>query len=147
MKSLTNVVSTVLIILLIAISVVANENENVAEYRHESMEAVEVHFKSIRQILDGEIPFKNHLSMHVNALADYADIMPDLFAEGSEGGEALDKIWEEDEQLKFSKLITAFIGAMQSLKTVVDEDDTDALQNAVRNVGNSCRDCHRSYRE
>ena len=145
MNTRTNIVSTVLIILLIAISVVANEE--IAEYRHESMEAVEVHFKSIRKIVDGEVPFENHLPMHVNALVDYADMLPDLFTEGSEGGEALDKIWEEDEEMNFLKSINNFKGAMYRLKEAVDEDDSDALQDAVRDVGNSCRGCHRNYRE
>lgn len=145
MRSRTNAVSTVLIVLLIATSVAANEK--IAEYRHHSMEAVEVHFKSIRDILGGEVPFEDHLSKHVDALVGYADMMPDLFAEGSEGGEALDKIWDEEEQEKFSEAITAFKDAMQALKKVVDDDDSDAIPGAVRDVGNACRDCHRSYRE
>ena len=145
MNQRTNIVSTVLIVLLIATAVVANEK--IAEYRHISMEAVEVHFKSIRQILDDEIPFESHLSMHVNALADYAEIMPDLFTEGSEGGEALDRIWDENEEQDFLKAMNNFKGATQNLKNVVDEDDSDAIPNAVRVVGNSCRGCHRRYRE
>ena len=145
MNKRTNIVSTVLIVLLIATAVVANEK--IAEYRHISMEAVEVHFKSILQIVDGDIPYESHLSMHVNALADYAEIMPDLFVEGSEGGESLDLIWEEDEQSEFNKAILSFQKTMQFLKKVVEEDDSDALSSAVRNVGNACRGCHRRYRE
>ncbi|MXZ43851.1 MAG: cytochrome c [Gammaproteobacteria bacterium] len=145
MNKRTNIIGTLLVILLIGTAVVANEK--VAEYRHHSMEAVEVHFQSILQIMDGEIPFQNHLSMHVNALADYGTIMPDLFADGSEGGEALDRIWEEDEKEDFQKAIDVFNGAMLKLKTVVDDDDSDAIPAAVRDVGNACRGCHRRYRE
>lgn len=141
----TNIIGTMLVILLIGTAVVANEK--VAEYRHHSMEAVEVHFQSILQIMDGEIPFKNHLAMHVNALTDYGTIMPDLFAAGSEGGEALDRIWEEDEKEEFQKAIDVFNGAMLKLKTAVDDDDSDAIPAAVRDVGNGCRGCHRRYRE
>lgn len=145
MNRRTNIIGTMLIVLLIATAVVANEK--VADYRHHSMEAVEVHFQSIRDILSGDVPFEHHLSMHVNALADYGTIMPDLFAEGSEGGEALDRIWEEDEQEEFQKAIDAFNVAMLKLKTVVDDDDSDAIPAAVRDVGNACRGCHRRYRE
>ena len=145
MNKKTNFVGTILVILLIATASVANEK--VAEYRHHSMEAVEVHFQSIRQILDGDVPFENHLSMHVNALYDYAEMMPDLFAEGSEGGEALDRIWDEGEETKFLKVVSNFKGAMSSLKEKVAEDDKDAIMDAVRVVGNACRDCHRPYRE
>ena len=145
MNKKTNFVGTILVILLLATASVANEK--VAEYSHHSMEAVEVHFQSIRQILDGDVPFENHLSMHVNALYDYAEMMPDLFAEGSEGGEALDRIWDEDEEMKFLKVVSNFKGAMSSLKEKVAEDDKDAIMDAVRVVGNACRDCHRPYRE
>lgn len=145
MNKRTNIVITLLIVLMIATAIVANEK--IAEYRHISMEAVEVHFKSILQIVNDEIPYESHLSMHVNALAAYAEIMPDLFAEGSAGGESLDLIWEEDEQPAFNKAILSFQGTMQALKKVVDEDDSDALSRAVRDVGNSCRGCHRRYRE
>ena len=144
MNKRTNIVSTMLIILLLATAVVANEK--IAEYRHISMEAVEVHFKSVLQILDGEIPYKSHLSMHVNALADYAEIMPDLFAEGSEGGETLERAWEEMDT-DFLKAMNNFKGAMTVLKQHVDNDDSDAIPNAVRDVGNTCRGCHRRYRE
>lgn len=144
MNKRTNIVSTMLIILLLATAVVANEK--IAEYRHISMEAVDVHFKSVLQILDGEIPYKSHLSMHVNALADYAEILPDLFAEGSEGGETLDRAWEEMDT-DFLKAMNNFKGAMAVLKQHVDNDDSDAIPNAVRDVGNTCRGCHRRYRE
>lgn len=145
MNKRTNCVSTIFIILLVATAVVANEK--VADYRHESMEAVEVHFKSIQKILDGEIPFKSHLSMHVNALVDYSEMMPDLFAEDSEGGEALDKIWDAEEEGDFLKAMNNFNGAMQLLKSRVDEDDNDAMLQAFRDVANTCRGCHRRYRE
>lgn len=144
MNKRTNIVGTIFIILLIATAVVANEK--IAEYRHISMEAVEVHFKSIRQILDDEIPYQSHLSMHVNALVDYAEIMPDLFAEGSEGGESLDRVWEEMDT-DFLKAMNNFKGAMNVLKQRVDDDDSDAIPEAVRDVGNTCRGCHRRYRE
>ena len=145
MNKQTNIVGTILVVLLIATAVVANEK--IAEYRHHSMEAVEVHFQSIRDILSGDIPFETHLAMHVNALADYAEMMPDLFAEGSEGGEALDRIWDEDEEQAFANAINKFKTAMSTLKEKVAEDDRDAIMSAVRDVGNACRDCHRPYRE
>ncbi|MYD46638.1 MAG: cytochrome c [Gammaproteobacteria bacterium] len=145
MNKTKNLVGTLLVTLLIATAVVANEK--IADYRHHSMEAVEVHFQSIRDILSGDVPFEHHLSMHVNALADYAEMMPDLFAEGSEGGEALDRIWNEGEEQAFTKAVSNFKGTMSTLKEKVAEDDSDAIMKAVRAVGNACRDCHKRYRE
>lgn len=144
MNNRTNYVSTILIILLMATATVANEK--VADYRHHSMEAVEVHFQSIRDILSGDVPFEHHLSMHVNALVDYAEIMLDLFAEGSEGGETLDRVWDDWDR-DFLKAVNIFKGSMKVLKQRVDEDDSDGIPEAMRDVGNACKGCHRRYRE
>ena len=144
----TNNVSTTLIILLIATAVVANEE--LIDYRQDSMEAIEIHFKSIKKILEEDVPFKSHLSMHVSALVDYSEIMPDLFAEGSEGGDALDEIWDDEDLYESSRLIKMmglFKGAVNELKNRVEEDDSDAILKAFEGVGNSCRGCHRRYRE
>ena len=121
-------------------------NEEISDYRHESMEAIGVHFDSVVKIVRGELPFKDHLSKHVDALADYADMMADMFAEGSEGGEALDKIWEEPEE--FANAIEEFKTAISEFKDLVDSGaDDDEINKAFRATGGTCKGCHDSYRE
>ncbi len=122
-------------------------NEEIADYRHESMEAVGAHFASLRKIVGDEVPFDSHLKMHANALNDYADIMDSLFEEGSEGGEALDKIWEEPE--KFAETIETFQEATQALVDVLDKEDATEreIAQAVGGIGRACKGCHDPYRE
>ncbi len=120
-------------------------SEEIADYRHESMEAIGVHWDTIRKIARGELPFEEHLPKHVDALADLAEMMADLFPEGSEGGEALDSIWEEPEE--FKKAVEAFNTAAKELQRVISEGETDSVSDAIRNVGRSCKGCHDSYRE
>lgn len=125
-----NTTSTVLIVLMVATAVVANEK--IVDYRHDSMEAIEIHFKSIQKILDEDIPFKGHLSMHVNALVDYGQMMPDLFVEGSEGGEALDTIWESDDLGAFPQAVKVYMVAILNLKIVLTR--TIVMQTLMRFV-------------
>ena len=131
------------IFLLVVTSLAATEE--IADYRHESMEAIGAHFQSVRKIVRGDVPFTSHLPMHVNALADYGEIMASLFEEGSEGGEALDKIWDEPE--KFSEAVEKFKTATAKLKEVVDDGEGESeVNSALRAVGGSCKGCHDSYR-
>ncbi|MCY3886024.1 MAG: cytochrome c [Gammaproteobacteria bacterium] len=130
--------------ILVVSSLVATEE--IADYRHESMEAIGGHFQSLLKIVRGEVPFDSHVSMHADALADYGEIMDSLFPQGSEGGEALDKIWDEPEE--FKKAVEKFKDATQALKEIVDDDGSESdIGSAVREVGMSCRGCHNRYRE
>ena len=132
------------IIILVVTSLVATEE--IADYRHESMESIGGHFQSLLKIVRGEVPFDSHVSMHADALADYGEIMGSLFPEGSEGGEALEKIWEEPEE--FAKAVEAFKAATADLKETVDNDGSESdIGSAVREVGMACRGCHNKYRE
>lgn len=132
------------ICVLVVTSLMATEE--IAEYRHNSMEAIGGHFQSLLKIVRGEVPFGTHVSMHADALADYGEIMGSLFPEGSEGGEALAKIWDEPEE--FEKAVEKFKEATENLKDVVDEEGSESeIGSAVREVGMSCRGCHNRYRE
>lgn len=134
-----------LMVTLIVSCVYANEYEHVADYRHESMAAIGVHFDAIKQIVQGELPFESHISIHANALAGYADIMPDLFPDGSEGGETRSSVWEEPEE--FTKVVEAFRTATLDFKEVAAAGDMKAIAAGFRDLGNSCKGCHRNYRE
>lgn len=131
-------------ITLVVTSLIATEE--IADYRHESMEAIGGHFQSLLKIVRGQVPFDSHVSMHADALADYGDIMGSLFPDGSQGGEALDEIWDEPEE--FSKAIEEFKTATQQLKETVDNESSESdIGSAVREVGMSCRGCHNRFRE
>lgn len=120
-------------------------NEDVAEYRHLMMESVGAHMKSANMILRGRLENQDHLQMHADALAELADIVPTLFTEGSEGGEALDVIWEEPEE--FAKRVEAFQSATQDFAAAVTDGDQSKISEAFRGVGMSCKGCHDRYRE
>ena len=120
-------------------------NEDVAEYRHLMMESIGAHMKSANMILRGQLDNWDHLQVHAEALRELGDIMPSLFTEGSEGGEALAVIWEEPEE--FSKRVVAFQDAASSFATAATGDDRATVGEAFGQVGRSCKGCHDRYRE
>ena len=143
MKNTRSRIAQVALLSLLVTSLYATEE--IADYRHETMEAVGAHFDGVIKILRGEIPYDDHLPMHVNALADIAEILPSLFVEGSEGGEALDSIWEEPEE--FAEKVSDFQSAMKELKAAVDAGDPAAIGPSISAVGQACKGCHDDYRE
>lgn len=126
-----------------ALMAVASEDDQ--EYRHEVMEAIGAHATALRAILEEKVPHREHLSIHVNAIADLASITHTLFPEGSEGGEALPAIWEEPEE--FKKAVERFQMAASELKTVVSERKMDEMPQKVRGLFMACKGCHDDYRE
>lgn len=137
------------IILVIFVVSSISANEAVVTYRQESMEAIGLHFDAIKKFVTDELSFEGHLEKHTSALLDYAEMLPDLFVEGSEGGEALSRIWQEPE--KFQEALDEFKKAAEllneSAEKTGDEFNKDEVMKEFQSVANTCKGCHRRYRE
>lgn len=127
---------------LAAIAVSASEGE--VNYRQHTMSAVGGHMRAIVDIIRGDVPHKDHLATHANAMADLAEIAPTLFPESSKGGDALDAIWENADDFK-SKL-DAFREAAAAFKDAAATGDQGQIMGAFRGVGQACKGCHDDYR-
>lgn len=117
--------------------------EGAAEYREHTMEAIGGHMQAAADILQQKVPHQDHLSLHVNGLVALSGIVPTLFPDDSEGGDALPAIWENPED--FSSKVQTFRDAAADLKAALD--DGGDLGNAFQNVGQACKGCHDDYRE
>lgn len=137
------------IILVIFVVSSISANEAVVDYRHESMEAIELHFDAIKKFVTDELSFEGHLVKHTSALLDYAEMLPDLFVEGSEGGETLNRVWQEPE--KFQEALDEFKKAAEilneSAEKTGDEFNKDEVMDGFKSVADTCKGCHRRYRE
>ncbi|MFP6796806.1 MAG: cytochrome c [Pseudomonadales bacterium] len=120
-------------------------SEGDVDYRHHSMEAIGGHMQAIVKILRQEVPHSGHLSLHANAIADMARVAPDLFPEGSEGGEALPVIWEQPED--FAKRLDTFHSAAETFKDAAESGDPASIGDAIGGLGQACKGCHDNYRE
>ena len=115
------------------------------DYRQHTMSAVGGHMQALGDILRGKVPHEAHLSVHAAALESLAKITPTLFPPGSGDGatEALPAIWEDPED--FAEQLEAFKAAAAGLRAAVDTGGD--VMTATRQLGQSCRGCHDSYRE
>lgn len=128
--------------MLVATAVHATEGE--VEYRQHTMAAVGGHMQAIADILRGKVAHVGHLPTHANAMADLAAIAPTLFPPGSDGGDALPAVWED--AADFKAKLDAFKAAADGFKAAAASGDMAATGAALRDLGQSCKGCHDSYR-
>lgn len=123
--------------------VVADEEQ--VEYRQDVMSAVGGTMAAIGKILKQEVERPNDIGPLAAALSELANTAQSIFPEGSEGGDALPKIWEESED--FGKRLSALKDAASALREVASSGDMAQIGPAVGDVGQTCRGCHRRYRD
>ena len=105
-----------------------------------SQQDIKALYSSIRS---GEL---ENVKMKAIALAKWATVMPNYFPEGSGGGvsEASAEIWKDFEG--FKDAANPFELAALSVVDAVDRDVKGAIISAAKSVGNSCKSCHRKFR-
>ena len=124
------------------------EAEDLIEYRHEVMEAIKGHNKAIKAILEGKVPYDDHLDMHMASLEAMLGRVGELFPEGSDFGEtdAKDAIWDNPE--KFKQSVEKAQNAFETFKSVAAKGDKRASLDAHKIFGMaSCGNCHKSFKK
>ena len=127
---------------LAAVVVAATEGE--VEYRQHTMQAVGGHMQAAVDILRQKVTHSDHMSLHADALADLSEILPSLFPEGSDGGDALPEIWEDPEN--FAERLSAVRDAAVGFSSAAGSTDMAALGEAFQALGQACKGCHDNYR-
>ncbi|NVE95007.1 c-type cytochrome [Altererythrobacter lutimaris] len=123
--------------------------DNVIELRQANFEAMGDAFKAIRGQLEGDAPDFAVIEESAQAIGARITANKDLFPEGTgiDSGaetEALEVIWEKPDDFVASadKLITA----SEALAAAAASQDLGQVQEAVKNLGGSCKACHDVFR-
>ena len=132
---------------LLAAMQAAMASESPQEQRHELMEDVRGHAKTIGKMLEGETAFDAGAAMEaLQTWAEVAGQVGDLFPEGSETGfdtEAKATIWSDREG--FNAALSAWSEAIDAA-IASNPQDLEALQAAAGPVFKKCKACHEEYR-
>jgi len=78
------------------------------------------------------------------AIEQFASTMPEYFPEGSESRDASDNIWSDFNG--FMKLAKANQEAAEQLKIAAQEGEIAELNSYFNELSNTCKSCHRSYK-
>ena len=79
-----------------------------------------------------------------NVIESFAATMPSFFPEGSESRGASDNIWLDFSG--FEKSAKANEIAARALKVAAQENNIEELNNLFDVLSNTCKSCHRSYK-
>lgn len=138
----------VCVALLFPVTSIAEDNpENYIKYRKAVMKAIGGHMGASSQIVRGKITSDAALSLHSKALADLNMNLTKLFPEGSDFGEtrAKESIW--DDWAKFEAAAKKGEEATAAFSTAVRTGDSEKIKAAFKEVGKSCKGCHKEYRK
>lgn len=121
--------------------------ENYIKYRQAMMKAVGGHMSASSQILRGKVSVDGDLAMHARALAGLNANLTRLFPEGSDFGEtkAKEAIWED--WAKFEQAANAARDATAAFAEAAASGDTAQIKAAHKDVGKSCKGCHKDFRQ
>ena len=125
----------------------AEEPENYIKYRQAMMTAIGGHNGAATQIMRGKVDPEGDLVMHANALAALSSDIPGLFPEGSDFGEtkAKDEIWSQWD--KFEQAANEAKMATAAFSEAVSSGDADRIAKTFKDVGDSCKGCHKEFRQ
>lgn len=125
----------------------AEEPENYIKYRQAMMKAIGGHTGAASQIVRGKVAPEGDLVMHALALAELSRQIPRLFPEGSDFGEtkAREEIWSQWE--KFEQAAENTKKATASFSAAAAGGDPRQIANAFKEVGKSCKGCHKDFRQ
>ncbi len=119
------------------------------EARQEGFKTIGKNFKAINDQLKSGSPDMQAIQTAAAVLPDVSADLAEWFPAGTgpESGvetEALAIIWEEP--VDFSAKIVDAQSAMAALNVAAQSGDADAIADAVRATGGTCKACHDKYR-
>lgn len=128
-------------------AVAEDEAEHVIKYRQYLMSSISDHYKSLKYLTDGKISRSEQWLPHSKALSDMAKMVEGAFPEDSDFGEtdAKEAIWSNKDD--FNLKAQALVKASDTLLKQIESNDTQGAKKQITEVGESCKSCHKEYRE
>ena len=118
--------------------------------RHEGFEAMGRSFKALNRELKGDTPDLDVVRREAASLAETAPRIPGWFPAGSgqdavSRSRAKDAVWTDNAD--FQQRAQNFVQATTAFRQTAQGGDVAAIQAALPNLGNSCKECHDRYRQ
>src|SRR5690554_3177154 len=136
----------VVLVAALAVAGSAWAADAVIKYRQDQMRALGGHMGSIAAIMKGEVPHRDQLAAHAQALAATAAFTETVFKERALDSKSTAKpeIWTDWE--RFAKDAKALKQASDAFAEAVAANDQRAMRAAMGQVGRSCKSCHDAFK-
>lgn len=124
-----------------------DESEDVIKYRQNMMTTISMHNKSLKLLSAGRITQPEQWLAHAQGLNNMAKMVSSAFPEDSDFGEtdAKEAIWENKDD--FNQKADALVKFSGKLVSFIENGEQKQVPELMREVSQSCKDCHKKYRE
>lgn len=121
--------------------------EGHVQYRQKLMSAIGYHTAAIGDILKYGLGMTDHIEKHAHLIGESAELVAAAFKPRiSEGAtDAKPEIWEDWDH--YMKDLKEFSAAAGELEKAAKGGDMAAIGAAMKGLGDSCSDCHKSFRK
>lgn len=125
---------------------VAADADEAIEYREGVFHALKWHFGPMAGMVKGKMEYNQEsFQHHADMVAALSKMVDEGFADGTQGGDAKDLIWEQ--RADFTKHVEALETSSAALQEAAAGGDMDAIKPAFAAVAKSCKGCHDNYRD
>ena len=125
----------------------AAESQDIIKYRQAVMKSQGAHASAAAEIIKGKVPYDSDLPYHAAALHSSTHELAKLFPKGSDFGETRAKaeIWSK--RSEFEKVANDAEKAGAAFFAAVNSGDQAAIRKAFGDLGETCKSCHKHFRE
>lgn len=124
-----------------------DDAEDVIKYRQNMMQTISMHNKSLKLLSAGRISQAEQWLPQAQGLNNMAKMITSAYPDESDFGEtdAKEAIWENKED--FNQKADALVKFSGKLVSLIEQGKKDQVAELLREVSQSCKDCHKKYRE
>ena len=120
--------------------------QDAIDYRQGAFQIMKAHFGALQPVVKGQIPYDEAMVLANVQILDQVSKLPwKAFGPGTEGGDALDDIWLDEDGFKAAQ--TKYLDSLGPLTAAAKEGSLDKLKAAFVETGASCKACHDSFRD
>ena len=122
------------------------KGQDAIDYRQGAFQIMKAHFSALQPVVKGQVPYdKAMVEANVQILDQVSKLPWKAFGPGTEGGDALDDIWLDEEGFKAAQ--KKYLDSLGPLTAAAQEGSLDKLKAAFVKTGASCKACHDSFRD
>lgn len=124
-----------------------DDAESVIKYRQNVMSIMSMHYKSLKLLSVGRVNRPEQWLPHAQGLNHMATMIVSVYPKGTNSvkSDAKESIWRNKED--FNQKAKALVQHTEQLVTLVKQNDHKQIMQLMREVSQSCKDCHKHYRE
>ena len=124
-----------------------DDSEDVIKYRQNMMKTISMHYKSLKLLSAGRITQPDQWLPQAQGLNNMAKMISTAYPEDSDFGDTDAKVSIWEDKADFNQKTNALVQFSGKLVSFIEQGEQKQVPELMREVSQSCKDCHKKYRE